>query len=207
MVGTLRGNVKGIPQFLKTTKLELHDSAFIFNCTHQSLAVKYKCKQKKDVMLLSTMHENPHVDNTEKRKPLLIHFYNHHKCGVDAADSMLRLYTSRCATRRWPVSVWHNLLDMSVLNAWICYKQAKKSKISRKKFILNLIVQLTGTTIAPDDAVDQGHLLSRKRKCQIVMCKNQTKTQCRVCNMSLCGTHCENPVEKISLTICGACNH
>ena len=129
MVGTLRANSKNIPLGLLEEKLKLHDSLFYFNPKTQSLILKYQCKQQKSVMLLSTMHSHPQVEESAKHKPTIIHFYNKNKCGVDAADAMLRLYSTRCATRRWPVAVWHNLLDICALNAWICFKEATGLKI------------------------------------------------------------------------------
>ena len=204
MVGTLRVNSKGIPTELKNEKLDLHASSFYYNAKNAVLLTKYQCKKQKSVFLLSTMHVNPYVDETNKRKPDLIHFYNKNKCGVDAADSMLRMYSCRCGSRRWPVAVWQNLLDVAVLNSWVCYRIATNSKITRKKFLMNLIIQLT----SKQEPIDQANnIATTKRKCSIVMCKNKSQTTCRTCKKVLCGTHCDNPVEKIFLTVCSSCDN
>ena len=41
---------------------------------------------------------------------------------------MVRMYSTRCATKRWPVGVWCNILDLAAQNSWIIYK-----KINRKE--------------------------------------------------------------------------
>ena len=51
---------------------------------------------------MSPMHDSPDTDTIEKKKPLVIHFYNHNKVGVDVFEQMVRLYTIHAATRRWP---------------------------------------------------------------------------------------------------------
>ena len=61
--------------------------------------VNYQCKQKKNVNLLSTMYNSPGTDATEKKKPLVVQFYNQNKVGVDVFDQMVRKYTTHAATR------------------------------------------------------------------------------------------------------------
>ena len=209
MVGTLRANSKGLPEITKNNTPKLFESEFWYHEKNNVLFTRYQSKKNKFVCLLSTMHCNPEVDETAKQKPLLIHYYNANKCGVDAADSMLRQYTTRCATRRWPVAVWENLLDAAVLNSRICYRYATGTNISRKKFLMNLICQLTGVDnlSAGDQDVEpilDATLDTARQKCSILMCKNKTRTVCRKCRKFLCGTHCEN-VEKISVTLCAKC--
>ena len=63
------------------------------------MLVNYQCKQKKNVNLLSAMHNSPGTDAIEK-KPLVVQFYNQNKVGVDVFDQMARKYTTHAATRR-----------------------------------------------------------------------------------------------------------
>ena len=100
------------------------------------------CKQNKNVNLLSTMHNSPGTDATEKKKPLVVHFYNQNKVGVDVFHQMARNYTTHAATRRWLLAVWTNLLDIAALNCWILYRKCSDSLISRQNFILQLIESL-----------------------------------------------------------------
>lgn len=205
IVGTLRQNSKGVPSEIISEKLQRHESSFYWNDLHM-LLVKYQCKPNKSVLVLSTMHCHPTVDTTAKRKPDMIHYYNHHKCGVDCADSMLRLYSSRCATRRWPVAVWENLLDIAVLNSWVCFKEASGSNVSRKKFMMNLIHQLVQSNgYSTIVLTKMPSALEERTKCSITMCKNKSKIICKTCSRVFCGSHCPNPVKKLNFTVCEKC--
>ena len=137
LVGTVRANVKGIPK--ETTKggNEKFSSKFFFNADKKWMLVNYQCKQKKNVHLMSTMHDSPATNTTEK-EITCYYFYNHNNVGVDVFDQMVRLYTSHAATRRWPMAVWTNLWDMEDLNSWIFCSKATGSRINRRAFILQL---------------------------------------------------------------------
>ena len=82
LVGTVRANVKGIPKEITKGGNEKFSSKFFFNDDKKCMVVNYQCKQKKNVHLMSTMHDSPATDTTEKKKPLGIHFYNHNIVGV-----------------------------------------------------------------------------------------------------------------------------
>ena len=70
--------------------------------------VSYVPKKGKAVVLLSTMHDDRAVDdNSVKKKPEVIQYYNQTKSGVDTMDQ-----------RRWPMVLWHNVLDVATLNAY-----------------------------------------------------------------------------------------
>ena len=64
----------------------MYGSKFYYNEQNECLFVNYQYKKKKNVNLLSTMHNAPSTDNTEKKKPLVIDFYNKNKVGVDVFD-------------------------------------------------------------------------------------------------------------------------
>ena len=103
----------------------------------------YKCKKKKSVILLDTINLGSEIDSSEKRKPQIVHYYNKTKTGVDTVDQMLRSLSTRSQTRRWPVAVFYNVLDMVLLNAWISFKLSRNDKnVSRRDFALCLIKQL-----------------------------------------------------------------
>ena len=109
----------------------LHSSQLFWNSDSGGLFVKYQPKSKKTVCLLSSMHRSPDVDQTTvKKKPEIVLFYNKNKVGVDCFDQMARLYTTRSATRRWPMSMWGNMLDIAAINAWILYKKSQQNKLA-----------------------------------------------------------------------------
>ncbi|KAJ4945993.1 hypothetical protein JOQ06_023671, partial [Pogonophryne albipinna] len=116
LVGTLRQNKPDIPPVMKPNKLrEKYSSKFGF-CGNMTM-VSYVPKKGKAVVLLSTMHDDTAVDDQSvKRKPEVIQYYNHTKSGVDTMDQMVRTYTCKRRTRRWPM-----VLDVATLNAFTSY--------------------------------------------------------------------------------------
>ena len=57
-------------------------------------------------------------NNTSKNKPETVTFYNKKKCGVDIVDQMVRQYMVKAVTRKQPVAVFYNNLDLAVINAY-----------------------------------------------------------------------------------------
>ncbi|KAJ8405400.1 hypothetical protein AAFF_G00318730 [Aldrovandia affinis] len=82
--------------------------------------VSYVPKKGKAVVLLSFMHDDKAVDhNSRKRKPKVSQYYNRTKIGVDLMDQMV--HTCKQQTRRWPMGLWHNLIDVAMLNAYTLF--------------------------------------------------------------------------------------
>jgi len=73
-------------------------------------------------------------------------FYNKTKVGVDVLDQMTRMHSVRVGSRRWPIHVFYNVIDISLINSWIIYKEVYQSSISRHKFIQKVCEELTENT-------------------------------------------------------------
>ena len=147
------------------------------------------------------------VDTTTKKKPETVTFYNKTKCGVDIADQMARQYTVKAGTRRWPVAVFYNILDIACINACVLYKKKTGDAISRRNFTFQLAIQLREAHVQGKAAPQtQQHTVlpplfnnsyqnsmvdkSRKQKqCQVnVNCEqNKTAKLCCGCRRSVCG--------------------
>eukprot|EP00064_Thunnus_orientalis_P025106 superscaffoldBa00011911_g25432 len=86
---SLRQNKPDIPPRMKPSKSrEVHSTEFGFN--DNLTMVSYVRKKGKAVVLLSTMHHDKVVDeNSRKKKPEVITFYNKTKGGVDTTDQMV----------------------------------------------------------------------------------------------------------------------
>ena len=158
----------------------------------------YQCNPTKNVSVLSSLHMSVGVDSSEKNKPETIEFYNKTKCGVDVADQMARQYSVKASTRRWPVAVFYNILDLACINAFVLYKKKTGGSISRRDFIFKLacklredyIAEKSSRRIAPAQGLSTAGKKSLKRKqCQVaVNCKqNKTSNCCHKCNSTVCG--------------------
>ena len=91
------------------------------------------------------MQDLTNVDTSnEKKKPELILFYNANKVGVDCVDQMACLCTTSSASRRWPVAVWGNILDIAAINSYVLYRRVTSNRITCRQFILMLVENLLG---------------------------------------------------------------
>ena len=211
IVGTVRANRLHLPAQLSKETLQLHESSFYWNNMNKQLVVHYQCKQKKAVILLSTLHDNPSVDTSKKQKPNVIRFYNKNKCGVDIVDSMLRKNSTRCASRKWTVAVWQNMLDIAALNSWICFKEVRDGQVTHKQFILLLAKELREEYICERNiptavTLCENKLSHRKRqKCHTSGCTNRSSIICSTCERIFCGPCCLEAVRKVCTSVCLQC--
>lgn len=181
----------------------MYKTRFYWNHECSALMAHYQTKRTRSVFLLSTMHSAPSTDDTDKRKPDVVHFYNANKVGVDTVDAMCRMYTTKCASRRWPVAVWSNILDIASINAWVLYREATNSSISRKDFILDIVKHLIGSSPVNDELDCEAENVSEKRV-QCRTCTNKTAHTCSCCHHPVCGK-CAAEIRKMSLVKCKNC--
>ncbi|KAJ4429107.1 hypothetical protein ANN_26108 [Periplaneta americana] len=121
LVGTMQTKCKHIPEELKTTK----DGRFtLANSLSPILIQKTQLllwfltspvkSPKKILVLLSTRHKDTTIENDGKKNKSHINlFYNETKGRVDTIDQTARKYSTKRGTRRWPLSVFFTLIDMT----------------------------------------------------------------------------------------------
>jgi len=84
------------------------------------IVYSYIPKRGKNVILMSTMIH----DEREDKKPGIILHYNRTKGAVDNVDELVKTYSCRRNSRRWPMIFFQNLLNIAVYNAavvFFCY--------------------------------------------------------------------------------------
>ena len=140
MVGTVHQNRKEIPEEIKLDKKnKLYTSRYFFSASENIMMCLYKAKKAKNVYLLSSMHNVERVEEKDpKRRPETILFYNETKGGVDTADEMIRRYSAKAASMRWPLAAFFNLLDIVCLDAYVICKDVGIENVSRRCFLLQL---------------------------------------------------------------------
>ena len=136
LVGTMRKNRRDLPKILVDTKDRVqYSSEFLF--TDNLTLVSYVPKPKKCVVLLSTLHHQHDISTQEDNfKPKIIKYYNSTKSGVDLLDKLIREYSTRRCTRRWPLSLFLHYVDIAAYNA-IGYMANKISRVGRQKISKN----------------------------------------------------------------------
>jgi hypothetical protein len=93
-------------------------------------------------------------DRTLKQKvvvpcPNAIKVYNTHMGGVDIADMLTALYRIHMKTRRWYLSIFAQMLDISLNNSWLLHrrdcKQLVEKHLSLKRFRTQVALALIKT--------------------------------------------------------------
>ncbi|XP_038854857.1 piggyBac transposable element-derived protein 4-like [Salvelinus namaycush] len=132
MVGTVRKNKAELPPALLESKgRQVLSSRFAFTPT--ATLVSYLAKKNKNVLLLSTLHTEADISDRHDRKPAVILDYNCNKGGVDNLDKVVGTYSCRRMTARWPLVVFHNILDVSCYNAFVIWREIKPDWMPRKR--------------------------------------------------------------------------
>ena len=57
----------------------------------------------------------------QQNKPEIVIHFNQTKSGVDNLDHLVRMYSCRRATHRWPMNMFYNLLDVAACAAFILW--------------------------------------------------------------------------------------
>ncbi|CAK1592904.1 unnamed protein product [Parnassius mnemosyne] len=198
LVGTINKGGPDIPSYVKNLTLDLYDTKALKTENDQCLLTVYQTKRSKNVLLLSTLHDSVHIHSGDvKKKPETVMFYNSTKNSVAVVDQMARRYSTRAPSRRWPVQVFYNILDLSAINAWVLYQEINNKKIRRREFILRLAVELSNileeptreeTSLQRSIALEMPATELRKRRnCYQTHCKNKTNKVCDLCKKPLCG--------------------
>lgn len=172
--------------------------------------IQYQCKKNKTVLILSSLHPDVIITDTNKKKPETVIFYNETKAGVDSIDQMAKAYTTKTPCFRWPVYVFYNVLDLAAINAFLVYKEVISSNISRRDFMYKLIEELCDNFSKKDisyknlkrKASNCNNSTKKRSHCNVTKCKNKTSTKCQNCKKFICGT-CT--AKKVDLSYCSAC--
>ena len=103
------------------------------------------------------MHQSVSIGTDVKKIPETVAFYNSTKFGVDIVDQMARKYTVKAGSRRWPVQVFYNILDLAGINAWFLYKEVTGKSMRRQDFLLQLETELRKSYVAARESTAHGH--------------------------------------------------
>ncbi|KAL6455885.1 hypothetical protein MHYP_G00357360 [Metynnis hypsauchen] len=137
------------------------------------------------------MHQHVKISDNRKRKPNTVTDYNRMKCDVDIMDQKVCAYTVRTGTRRWPVSVFYNLLDLAAMNARVLYTACTGSTESRRDFIRALAGELRHRYLQEKAMRKTQHpppAPGKKTQCQVqAHCnRNHSTEQCAACGKYTC---------------------
>lgn len=142
IVGTLKKNKAYIPPAMTASKAR-EELSTVFGFNEKITMCSYVPKKAKVVIMLSSMHKEPKISDSAKKKPEMIEFYNWSKAGVDTMDKMLGRYTTKRSTQRWPLAFFYNIIDVACLAAYILYYENNK-KLVKKSYERRLFYRQLG---------------------------------------------------------------
>jgi len=224
MIGTIRKNKTTIPCILLDMKRRpLFTSRFCF--TADTSLVSYNPKKNKVVVLQSTMHMNKYVSTDSERKPYIILDYNATKGAVDTVDKMITSYSCKRKTKRWPLVVFCNILDISVINAFVLftnvYPDWNVMKHHRRRIFIaslgeSLVKEHMARRVSPPRGLNSQLILTecntsmqdsipavgrdQQKRGRCTICKksdNKHTTKCKNCDKFICKSH--------TITVCMNC--
>lgn len=225
-LGTLRKNKREIPnEFLPNKKRIIQSSLFGFQ--KSVMLTSFVPKQNKAVVLISTMHEEASI-NDETQKPVIIHDYNATKGGVDTVDQLCGNYSVSRRTRRWPLCLFFQLINIAGVNSQVLYQSVKNTKVPRRLFLKNLSFmlmrphlqdRLKNNKLPADVKLFLQKIIGRnenprcnqeeeppqKVRSRCFLCGRQknrvTTMQCDMCKRSVCKEHSQKIVK------CSSCSN
>lgn len=114
MIDTIRSKKADLPaEFTQKQHIAnraIESSKFCFN--NMLTLVSFVPKKNKNVLLLSTLHNDAGIDACTN-KPNIIVDYNRTKSGVETLDQLVRMYTCKRKTLRWPMVLFFNMIDIA----------------------------------------------------------------------------------------------
>ncbi|XP_028828087.1 piggyBac transposable element-derived protein 4-like [Denticeps clupeoides] len=157
MVGTMRKNKAELPpKLLRVQGRECFSSVFAFAATHT--VVSYIPKRGKNMLVLSTKHRESVISSGTKKEPQIILDYNRCKRGVETMDQIIAAHSCRRKTKRWPLAIFFNMLDISALNACIVWTAIDPSWNTGKAYRRRLFLEQLGKKLVMPQMTRRQHL-------------------------------------------------
>ena len=167
-------------------------------------------KDKRDVCMLSTCHQCAMRDSGKKdqqgntiENPDVVLEYNNVMGAVDKVDQMLEPYAMQRKGVKWYIKLFEHLLDVSVFNSFVLYKQCNvNSKLAFLDYKLLLVEKMVtkyhfgGTASARGPSVDcplrltarhfPSHIAASFDVCSILVILTYKTASCGTQNQLLC---------------------
>ena len=67
------------------------------------------------------MHHGADIDVNDRNKPEIVIHYNNTKSGVDNLDHLVGLYSCKRKSRRWPMTLFYNIVDCACVAAYVTW--------------------------------------------------------------------------------------
>ena len=102
-----------------------------------------KKSQTRNILLLSTANKaeiaTKKIRHKEVTKPKVIFYYNSYMGGVELADKKAYHLAAERSTRRYWKKIFHNLLDIALVNSHILFMELKNPRRDWRRFVIELV--------------------------------------------------------------------
>lgn len=169
LVGTMRKNRPELPRELLsgTRARSVFSSRFAF--APEATLVSYLVKRNKNVLLLSTAHAEGRVSaEREDKKPEIVLDYNRNKGGVDNLDKVIAAYSCRRMTARWPMAVFHNMIDVSSYNSFVLWRELNPDWMPERRNKRRVFLERLGKDLAREHVERRSALPCSRASAEIV---------------------------------------
>lgn len=138
--GTARAMRKGMPHSVTQKKFKKKQKgACVFRRNGPLLCFKWR--EKKDVLMLTTIHEAILVDSGKKdrdgniiEKPEAVYYYCQRMGGVDLNDQLLNYQNFLRKSVKWSRKLLIHFFNMLILNAYILNKVYGEQKLTQEEY-------------------------------------------------------------------------
>lgn len=167
----------------------------------------YQDKPKTNVCILSTVHTTVGISYGPKAKPDSVTYYDSTKYSVDLLGQMARAYSVSSPTRRWPVAVFYNILDLAGINAHVLFKECTGSNTDRRRFLQQLAEELRAEFMSEkrsQTSLRQPRLTSKRSHCKVQKhcSRNKTVNTCCECRRPVCGKCTRKTLKIVKCVAC-----
>ena len=108
--------------------------------------------KKKPLLMMSSACSSKPVSVTSRRervssKPAVVNSYNHSMNGVDIADQLTVFYSLVRKTRKWWRKLFFYLLEVSVVNSYLLYKQSVDNPTNHLRYRRTIVEQVATLSV------------------------------------------------------------
>jgi hypothetical protein len=220
--GTVRKNRKHLPVLQEPLKFTEENPCIVRRCDNIVFTL---WKDKREVFMLSNKHPHSLVQKDRVKRggyqqiyyrPLCIERYNEFMHGVDLANQLAATYRFKHKSLKWYKSIFYYLLDVTITNCYISYKDMMKRKsmkfLPNEDFRLTLVEHFlkelnsefsSEAFVNPQKYINKRlkerhflEIIPNKKRRDCVYCSNRkvrqikSKYQCKFCKLAFCPAEC-----------------
>ena len=165
------------------------------------------------VILLSSLHHDYTIVDEEKKKPEIILYYNDTKGGVDRMDQIVQTYSCKRKTKRWPMTLFFNIIDVGTIAAFVVWTTKNVHWNERKCHRRRLFLMELGYDLLQSHLDRRVHLPEALQKnvrlalqaIGITVTTSQSNTVLEVTVKKLCQV-CPRERDRKVITHCASCD-